>query len=300
MAIDIIARGLAASLIGSDGKISSDKMPIVQVPTSGSEGFTPIGNLTSVDQIAGKTVEEIMMIMLFGIMQPTITIPKFQIQYTGEKNLIAYTEQIINGYLIFDRGEIRVPNGVTEARAGAPTYYTVNGQDIASTETEVSFSLSLTPTLGENVVTASVTFEEGPQPVDSLGNPFDAPYPAGTLTTELILNGISSLTTENDSPIEFQYFEAEDGEGYQAIAAAETDDLKQSFKLLAMTELLGIKQFNPLSQVWEWIGGSAEASLKTFDTTIIQGATPEETYIVYVHNGSIKGQRELRLYITLN
>jgi hypothetical protein len=45
MAIDIIARGLAASLIGSDGKIDSAKMPVLS-GVSDLQGFTPVGSLT--------------------------------------------------------------------------------------------------------------------------------------------------------------------------------------------------------------------------------------------------------------
>lgn len=301
MAIDIIARGLATSLIGSDGKIDSSKMPILQVPTGSEAGFIPIGNLTSVEQIEGKTAEEILMLMLFGIMQPTITEPKFSIKLNTIQNVIAYTEQIIKGTLVFDQGEIRVPNDTSMVRAGAPTHYTVNDLDIASSSLNVDFSLTLIPTIGENVFLASVTFEEGPQPVDSLGNPFDKPYPAGSLSSTFVINGISSLTTSKDELVEFTYFQNEEGAGYQAIALAELDDdNKQSFKILAETPILGIKQFNPLSQKWEWIGGSAEISLKTFDATFIQGDAPENTYIVYIHNGSIKGQRELRLYTTLS
>ena len=42
MAIDIIARGLATSLIGADGKIDSAKMPVLNEVPEGTP-FYPVG-----------------------------------------------------------------------------------------------------------------------------------------------------------------------------------------------------------------------------------------------------------------
>ena len=76
MAIDIIARGLATSLIGSDGKIDAGKMPVVS-GTSELQGFTSIGKLTDASMVEGKTAEELLLMMLFGIVNPTLTGPSF-------------------------------------------------------------------------------------------------------------------------------------------------------------------------------------------------------------------------------
>ena len=59
MAIDIIARGLATSLVGPDGKIASDKMPTLS-GTEGLTGFYPLGKLTDPSLVEGKTAEEIL------------------------------------------------------------------------------------------------------------------------------------------------------------------------------------------------------------------------------------------------
>ena len=83
MAIDIIARGLATSLVGSDGKISSDKMPTLQ-GTSELTGFTSIGKLTDPSLIEGKTAEEILLMMLYGVVSPTLTEPKLSISLSED------------------------------------------------------------------------------------------------------------------------------------------------------------------------------------------------------------------------
>lgn len=297
MAIDITARGLASALIGADGKIDSSKLPTVVAPSGAA--FTPVGSLTDPSMIEGKTAEEIVMMMLFNIVPPTITNPSFKAKL-DQDYLIAYQEQIITGQLMFDRGGIKYSNGTSMPRAGAPVYFEVGDEMIVNSETTVAFSLTLIPTLGENEIKTSVTFEEGPQPVDSAGRPFDVPYPAGSLYAPIKINGISSLVTANDESIDYTFLTLKDGAAYEALLIPEIDDERQSFKLLSATPIVGIKQFNPLSQTWDWIGGSTTASLKTFDTTIIQGTTPEDTYIVYMHNGSLKGSRTLRLYTIIS
>jgi hypothetical protein len=78
MAIDIVARGLASSLLGTDGKIASNKRPILPtVPVNTS--FYPLGQLTDPSLVAGKTAEEILLMMLFGVVNPTLVNPSITI-----------------------------------------------------------------------------------------------------------------------------------------------------------------------------------------------------------------------------
>ena len=78
MAVDTIARGLAGSMLGSDGKISLDKRPVMGA-IEDTSGFTPVGNLTDPTTIEGKTAEEILFMMLYGIANPTFADPSLSI-----------------------------------------------------------------------------------------------------------------------------------------------------------------------------------------------------------------------------
>ena len=53
-----------------------------------------------------------------------------------------------------------------------------------------------------------------------------------------------------------------------------------------------------MTQTWQWIGGSAEASLTYFDTTLVKGDSLD--YILYTNNDYLTGERELRIYIAEN
>lgn len=288
MAIDIIARGLASSILNDKGQIDAGKMPTLNTPTGENIQFNPVGGLVDQSWIEGRTAEEILMAILFGLVNPILIDPSFEIELTSKSTMIANQEGVIEGKLLFNQGEIRAADGSVLPRTGNITQLMVDGR-----ATSELFSISFTPALGRNVIVATVEFAEGLQPVDSLGNPYGVPYPAGSMTASIEILGINNLTTAEGEDIEFEYFEEIDGSGYEAIHATEATGVKQSFVILKDTTIVGIKQFNTLSQQWEWIGGSPEASLATFD--IIE----QEDKIIYIHNGSIKGERELRLYTFL-
>ena len=150
MAIDIIARGLATSLIGPDGKVASDKMPILSGTTE-LEGFTSIGHHTDASLIEGKTAEEILLMMLYGIVNPTFTTPKLSIALHDEKAaLIIGREVALNGTIVFDQGKIEPAFGTSGKRAGAPMSYSIGDTTIESSSTQYDFSISFIPTQKEN------------------------------------------------------------------------------------------------------------------------------------------------------
>ena len=288
MAIDIVARGLVTSLLNKDGQIDSSKMPIINTPTGDNVNFIPIGGLTNPTWVNGRTTEELLLAILFGLVNPVLTDPSFHIEIKSKTFLIVGQEQLIEGQLFFNKGEISAVDGSVVPRTGDVLQYTVDGRAVSE-----EFSINFTPEIGENIVVAKVDFAEGPQPLDSLGNPYDKPYQAGSFIVSFTIHGIQNITTADGAEISFEYFNETDGEGYEAIFVAENQFTKQSFKINKETPILGIKQFNDLAQKWDWIGGSPEASLTTFD--LIE----DGEYLTYIHNGSLKGERKLKLFVNL-
>lgn len=297
MAIDIIARGLATSLIGPDGKISSEKMPTLSTIPTGAQ-FYPVGALTDPSALEGKTTEAILLMMLFGIVNPILVAPTLGAE-ADSPTAIAGHVTTISGTLTFNRGSITPAYGTSGYRAGAPLQYTVNDNPFIAESAQQPFTISFTPTLGVNEIMCSVEYAAGEQPMNSIGNSYDAPLPAGALSTILVIQGISPIYTQDGEPLEFEYFKDTEGEGYQSTVISEGSGQKQSFMLSQNTTVLGVKQWNVVTEQWEWIGGSPEASLLTFDTALIQGASLGETedFIAYTHNGSATGERQLRIYV---
>lgn len=299
MAIDIIARGLASSLIGTDGKIATDKMPTLDAVPEGTV-FSPIGQLTDASLIAGKTAEEILLMMLYGVVSPTLTGPSLSIALNddNETPVIGRTS-VLRGTLSFDRGKIEPAFVTSGHRAGAATNYFIGETVLPATGELCDFKVEVNPTDTTVYIPYAVAYSEGDQPVNSIGQPIGAPYSAGTISSILSIPAAYALYNAAGQELNFTWFTDETGSGYLSAFASEGKGTKQSFSVSANVSVIGIKAFDPLSQAWQWLGGSAMASLKHFDATIISGESLGETsdYILYTHNQPAKGARELRIYI---
>lgn len=300
MAIDIVARGLATQLIDENGKVAADKMPVFE-GTSTLEGFTSIGKLTDPTLVEGKTAEEILLMMLYGVVNPTFIDPSLSIALNDENEvLIIGRESTLNGTLSFDQGSIEPAYGTSGKRAGAPISYVVGDQVISTTNSTVDFSITINPTERKNYINYSVAYEAGEQPKNSIGQNFDKPFPSGILSDTLLINAINAIYSKEAKELNFNWFEDEDGEGYQVSLPTETMLEKQSFMVSTDVNVIGIKAYSALTQSWEWLGGETAAySLTCFDTTLITGDSIGEAadYVLYTHNQARTGARELRIYI---
>ena len=290
MAIDIVARGLATQLVGPDGKISTKKMPTLN-GTSGLSGFTSIGKLTDPAMVEGKTSEEILLMMLYGVINPTLTAPSLDIAL-NDVQLIVGRESVIEGALTFDRGKIEPAYGTSGYRAGLPTSFTIANQESATNDTVYNFSFTLTPIAGDNVINYSVNYSAGEQPLNSIGSAVGEPLAAGSLSGNITLQAVYPLYSETGEDLDFIWFEEDDGEGYMSTFTSEASGKKQSFAVHSEVKVIGIKSYNTLTKSWEWLGGTAAVSLTHFDTSV-----SEDGYVTYIHNQPASGKRELRIYV---
>ena len=294
MAIDIIARGLASSLLGQDGKIASDKLPSISAVPEGTQ-FYPVGALTDPALVEGKSIEEILLMMLYGVMNPTLTHPSFSVELTSEPIVIVGKITTVTGIMKFDRGAIAPAYGTSGYRSGAATGYYINDTLIDS----ANFSIEILPIADENIISCKVEYAEGEQPLNSIGQPYNSRLDAGALVQTISITGVYPIYTPDGVEMEFTYFEDEAGSGYESLIATETSTTKQQFAVSVNKKVIGIKQYEPYTQTWMWIGGSPEASLTYFDTEIITGDTLDtsDDYQLFTHNGSLTGERELRIYV---
>ena len=77
MAVDIIARALAAGLMGADGNVSPDKLP--KINTDEATKYS-VGGIGAGVNLKGHNIIDVMMTMLYGVMYPTIEEPSFEIK----------------------------------------------------------------------------------------------------------------------------------------------------------------------------------------------------------------------------
>ena len=292
MAIDIVARGLAASMLGEDGRVAVNKRPVL----SGTEGldFTSVGQLTDSSLVEGKTAEEILLMILYGVVNPTIVEPNFDVILSErDEPLIIGRATSLKGTLVFDRGAIDPAYGTSGFRSGAPIEYSINGLSFEPTSLVYDFEIELTPASETETLICAVFYEAGEQPVNSIGSPVGTPLPAGSLAKELQLRAYYPLYSASGAEQNFEWFADEDGEGYLSTFASENSGTRQSFAVNSEHTVIGVKAFNLLTQKWEWIGSqTAAVSLTYFNISVFN-----DNYILYTYNSTPVGERELRIYV---
>lgn len=187
-----------------------------QINAIGSEGIwndnTPttetVGNLEAGTNLYGKTIKEILSMMLYSsqIINPTYT--DYSLSVSVDPIIgIASTTVNINGTITFNRGEILL-NGVAQGnRLGSMVNYQIDGGtpmpvsiDNSATVQTATFSYNyLIPTYGRQTVTLTANYNEGDQPKNNFDTNVGEPMPAGSLQTTFTVTGLTNTYTGNET-----------------------------------------------------------------------------------------------------
>lgn len=143
-----------------------------------------VGAVNAGDTIpAGTDIQELTELLLNKTFYPTFINPTFSLSNNAGLREVG---SIANFDLTFsyNRGQINGANSsgiwnpslFQNYRAGLSSSYTLNG----TIQIGNILALSTTTILGYNTYYGIVTYLQGPQPLDSKGNNYSTPYPAGT------------------------------------------------------------------------------------------------------------------------
>lgn len=167
-----------------------------------------VGGLGTGYNLQGKTVKEILMMILYGyeLIKPTYEEPSITVTVDPAVG-IASTPVSITGTITFDRGAILLDGELQNFRAGKVTGYNINDGDFQVVSVSgdervevINFNYTFTNLpQGQQEATIKIHYAEGAQPVDSFGDVIDAPYPAGTMETTFTVVGLTNTWTGNDS-----------------------------------------------------------------------------------------------------
>lgn len=165
---------------GSGGVVGEDFTTNIEV--GGLESGTAIA--------ANDTITSVLKKMLVTTYYPTYVSPSANLSYSASTLLkVGATIPAASATVTFNPGAIMLEGVKQNNRAGAATNYTLATSgattDYNNSNTTGSFSVTaLTRASKGNItMTATVTHEEGPQPLDSDGNDYESPLPAGSVTT---------------------------------------------------------------------------------------------------------------------
>lgn len=303
--IDIIARAMAGGLMDENGNILESKLPSFteDKPTEYHVGGLPAGM-----DLSGKTWQEIFILMLYGAMKPDLVDPSLNV--TSDKVVVSIAKKnTISGNIIFDRGQIKPAMGTSGFRSGLPTSYQYDGKTITSSSLIIPYTIENEDVvLGENTFPFVVNFLEGEQPKDAAGDDYDSPYPAGSMTYNLIITGLNPVFSSSHGVDELEekdvcgiYFSSpEEGKGFDFnLDAEEIGEGKQVVAIDSEINIIGIKQFNQLSEKWEWIFGTPEESLTAFTISEITKMIGGEEVIFKTYENALDviGARELKFFV---
>ena len=276
-------------------------------------GGIPAG--TTVNDLKGDTLISMWDNLLFPTTYPTLTGPSgsFAMNPTttlyevGDTATLTFTSTL-------NRGSINPQYNADSAfRSGPPNYYNFSGTgliDVASSANPyIHPAIDVSIIQGNQSWSVQISYDEGVQPFDNKGNPYDSSLAAGTLsaTPTRTIEGVYPLfgTTVNITTLTKQSLAsmsaspAPTSSGMTLVP--ETGGNKQKFdipdKWTAINPLVGVQQYNTFSSVWEYPGGSAAASLLVWTTSStthsIQAVT--ENYTRYTYNGVDRSTTQIRL-----
>lgn len=166
-----------------------------------------VGGLGDGYNLQGKTLKEVLMMILYGyeLIKPTYEDPSISVTIDPAIG-VANTPVTISGTITFDRGAILLDGELQNFRAGKVVGYRVNDGEfqVASISGDervekIEFNYNFVNlSQGKQDITLTVSYAEGAQPVDSFGDAIDAPYPAGELSTKFTIIGLTNTFTGND------------------------------------------------------------------------------------------------------
>tara|TARA_R110000772_G_scaffold5884_1_gene20918 strand:- start:388 stop:1710 length:1323 start_codon:yes stop_codon:yes gene_type:complete len=272
-------------------------------------GNSPFDNISTGTSFPspGKSFQEMMDLMLYPTLFPTLSNPQQQ-SFTLSPNGFREIGEVFSIGAItltstFNRGSINPAYGTNGFRSGLPNAYIYTGggsitspQSSTSLSNNTSNTVSYTVVSGYNNWTSAISYDQGPQPLDSTGNNFNTPLPAGT--TSSITRNIRGVyptfaTTVNISTLTKQTLQSMTF--YEQVSmVAETGGNKQIIEIpVAWSTITGLQQFNTFSGTWDSINLSQFTI--TSVTNTIQGNVIN--YNRYTHNGATIGARQLRFTV---
>lgn len=260
-----------------------------------------------------KTFAETMEAIFYPTLYPTFTNPYNSFSF-NVNNLQEIGDLIdIQFTTSFNKGTITPAYGTNGYRSGDPSVYYYTGTGLPSSFPETSPSniqnvFNYDVSIGIQTWTSYVYYKEGPQPLDSNGDPYLTPYPQGnTGSLSVSLEGVYPLfaTTVNITTLTKQTLVSMSTSIAPSISGmnliSESGGNKQKFEIpnawLLSKPLLGIKTFNTVSNQWQYELNSADLSLTRWDTSavvnIIQGYSIP--YTRYTYNGPDRSVIQIRL-----
>jgi len=151
-------------------------------------GNSPFDTIPAGSTFSNESFSDMMNKMLYPTLYPTLTNPSHTFTLSQAGFLEVNETTPLNFSSTFNRGSINPAySGGPSLRSGLPNTYVYNGTGVSSNPSsslsDTEAVASYTVLLGTQSWTGAVAYDAGQQPLDSDGNNFNSPLPAGTTST---------------------------------------------------------------------------------------------------------------------
>lgn len=270
---------MAGSGGGGDAKLKNDLMASIAA-----------GGIRVGDQFyKGEELENLWRALLDPVKGPTLSPPSVLLVPSGGLLMEKGDVKDVTFIIRFDRGSISPAYGTSGFRAGEAIGYMLNGNSVPDINCSVTVSES------NDTFSAVVNYGEGEQPKDSKGDDFDAPLPAGSVTSptltyefvDAIWSNQSDITRITKEPILSKSVGTKTFKfPAQTVANPECFDVPKSWNIFK------IEVFNDITQRFE----DDAREFTTTDVVHQDAAGRDVAYTRYTDNRGIKaGPRDIKI-----
>lgn len=254
------------------------------IATVNALGGIPAG--TTVAQLKNKTFSQLFDELIFPTVNPTFENP---IAYLNLKSIstpiiqevgttgasVPVTASFNRGY---NPGAIKIAGVKKQNRGGD---FKPNESFIYINNTPANKEFPTEIPEGSIIYKYRAAYAQGPQPLDSKGNNYQAPLPAGTVDSAAItINGVYPYFTNKDNNEAFAKLALTTSNTLSAVKFKAEGPNKHTFKLPVKYTLTKVELLNSLSGKYENYG--TDKFTKTTETIKVQGKPVE--YAVYTRN----------------
>lgn len=255
------------------------------IATVNALGGIPVG--TTVAQLKNKTFSQLFDDLIFPTINPTFEAPTASLSLKSTSSTPTIQEVGTTGASVpvaasfntgYNAGAIKIAGVKKQDRGGAlnsaGSFIYIN-----NTPTNKTFPTEIP----EGAITYKyrAAYQQGPQPLDSKGNKYQIPLPAGTVDSAAVtINGVYPYFTNKDNNETFAKLALTTSNTLSAVKFKAEGPNKHTFKLPVKYTLTKVELLNTLSGKYENYG--TDKFTKTTENIKVQGKQVE--YTVYTRN----------------
>lgn len=250
-----------------------------------------VGGVNIGDSFAtGTDFETLFRAILDPVIKPTFTNPSATLSVGGSTLLESGSSVSKTFTAVFNRGTINPAYTTSGYRSGEATGYSLNGgsSQLTNTWTETVSS-------GNKTFVAAVSYAAGEQPVDSAGNNYDAPYPAGSVNSNTItFEFVDALwaNTSNITTIAKLSLVSKSAKSKEFSFPAQTVANPEVFDVPASWTITKVEVYNDLSGKYQ----DVSSEFTTSSTSHNNAAGTAINYVRYTDNrGYSAGSRKIKI-----